>query len=123
MTEKTQKCCVQDTATLLETMRAINEGAVGVALVQDASQRLLGVLTDGDIRRALLQGATLQATALPFVNRRFTSVGTEECRAHVLDLMQSFHESSAQGHHVDVSTTVAQPAPLPVGLAKGKLDN
>lgn len=41
---------------------------------------------------------------------------------HVVDLMQSFHEASAQGKHVDVGSTVKQPDALPVGLAQGTLD-
>lgn len=42
---------------------------------------------------------------------------------HVLDLMQSFHEASTQGTHVTVTSTVTQPAALPIGLAKGTLDS
>lgn len=46
-----------------------------------------------------------------------------ELAFHVLDLMQSFHEASSQDKHVLVGSTVIQPAALPVGLAKGTLDN
>jgi predicted dehydrogenase len=41
---------------------------------------------------------------------------------HVLDLMQSFHEASAQDKHIAVTSTVKQPDALPVGLAQGTLD-
>jgi predicted dehydrogenase len=42
---------------------------------------------------------------------------------HVLDLMQSFHDASSQGKHINIASTVEQPAALPVGLAKGTLDS
>ena len=91
--EKIKKCCIRETASLFEAMRTINEGAVGIALVHDDRHHLIGVLADGDIRRALLQGATLQSSALSFVNRHFSAVGPEEGRVHVLDLMQARHIS------------------------------
>jgi dTDP-glucose pyrophosphorylase len=91
MNERIRKCCVQHTATLLQAIRAINDGSVGVALMHDEKQHLIGILTDGDIRRALLGGATTSSKALPFVNCRFTSVGPADGRAYVLDLMQARH--------------------------------
>jgi predicted dehydrogenase len=41
---------------------------------------------------------------------------------HVLDVMCSFEEASKAGKHVDIQSTVAQPAPLPLGLITGELD-
>ena len=45
-----------------------------------------------------------------------------ELAYHVLDLMHAFHDSSASGEHVKITSTVAQPAPLPLGLMAGLLD-
>jgi predicted dehydrogenase len=41
---------------------------------------------------------------------------------HVLDLMHAFHDASDQGRHILLESTVERPAPLPVGLAEGELD-
>ncbi len=41
---------------------------------------------------------------------------------HVLDLMHAFHDSSAQGRHLDLESTCQRPAPLPLGLLPGLLD-
>jgi hypothetical protein len=41
---------------------------------------------------------------------------------HVLDVMQSFEESSASGRHVEMSTSCERPAALPMGLPPGFLD-
>ncbi|HXG24635.1 MAG TPA: Gfo/Idh/MocA family oxidoreductase [Chthonomonadales bacterium] len=41
---------------------------------------------------------------------------------HVLDLMEGFHDASQMGRHYDVTSTCAQPAPLPMGLPKDAVD-
>lgn len=46
-----------------------------------------------------------------------------ELAYHVLDLMHAFHDSSSSNQHVELTSTVAQPAPLPLGLMQGQLDN
>jgi len=89
MNPKIKRCCVRDTASLLEAMRAIDVAALGLALVVEKDEKLQGIITDGDIRRALLKGATVESSVGPFVNRNFTAVGPEEDRTYVLDLMQS----------------------------------
>lgn len=40
---------------------------------------------------------------------------------HVLDIMQAFHEASEQGTHVELTSTCARPAALPVGLTPGQI--
>ena len=41
---------------------------------------------------------------------------------HVLDIMQSFDESSESGQHIAIESHVERPAPLPLGLLPGLLD-
>jgi predicted dehydrogenase len=45
-----------------------------------------------------------------------------ELAYHVLDLMQSFHDASASNKHIEVGSTCAKPAALPIGLGTGLLD-
>ena len=45
-----------------------------------------------------------------------------ELAFHVLDIMCALEESAAQGRRLTLKSTVAQPAPLPMGLADGELD-
>lgn len=45
-----------------------------------------------------------------------------ELAYHVLDLMQSFLDSSNQGKHIKLESTFKRPAPLPLGLRDGILD-
>ena len=41
---------------------------------------------------------------------------------HVLDIMHAFHDASDAGRHVELASTVARPAALPLGLTEGTLD-
>ncbi|MDB4379556.1 sugar phosphate nucleotidyltransferase [bacterium] len=73
---------------VLEAMRIIDQGAAQIALVVDERQRLLGTLTDGDIRRGLLHGETLEAPAERLMNRKFRSVSSTDDQAVVLEMMR-----------------------------------
>ena len=46
-------------ATIQQTMRCIDRGACGIAIIVDAQRRLAATITDGDIRRGVLAGAVL----------------------------------------------------------------
>ena len=41
---------------------------------------------------------------------------------HVLDVMHAFHDASDQGKHIMLESTCDRPAPLPMGLRHGLLD-
>jgi len=45
-----------------------------------------------------------------------------ELAYHVLDLMQAFHDSSDTGKHIKLKSRVDRPAPLPLNLREGQLD-
>src|SRR5579885_3418091 len=52
---------VHSGATIREALAAIERGAMQMALVVDERGRLCGMLTDGDVRRGILRGLTLDA--------------------------------------------------------------
>jgi dTDP-glucose pyrophosphorylase len=82
-------CLVPATGTLRDGLAALDRGAGRIALAVDSDGRLTGVVTDGDVRRALLTGATLDAPLAPIVTRNPIAVGPNEDRASVLDLMRA----------------------------------
>lgn len=45
-----------------------------------------------------------------------------ELASHILDIMHAFDEASIAARHVILSSNVERPAPLPLGLAEGTLD-
>jgi dTDP-glucose pyrophosphorylase len=80
---------VSPNATLHDVMKCIDRGAKGIALVVKNENRLVGTVTDGDIRRALLSGAKLDSGIEPYMRRHVTTAGPDEGRAEILDLMQA----------------------------------
>lgn len=41
---------------------------------------------------------------------------------HILEIMDAFGRSSAEGRHIELASRPRRPAPLPLGLAHGELD-
>jgi dTDP-glucose pyrophosphorylase len=70
-------------------MLVLERGARRIALAVDPAGRLVGVATDGDLRRTLLSGATLDGPLALSLSRRFVTVGPREGRTEVLELMSA----------------------------------
>lgn len=64
-------CLISSDATLRDAINAIDRGGVRIALMVDGEGRLVGTLTDGDIRRCLLRGMNLTSPASRAVQRNF----------------------------------------------------
>ncbi len=66
----------------------IDRGKVRLALHFGQELRLLGLLTEGDVRRAILSGAALEDPVETFLRKDFVWVKPADSRHQVLDLMQ-----------------------------------
>jgi nucleotide sugar dehydrogenase len=69
------RLCVPPTATLPTVLEIQNQAAkhgmpAGIALVVDAAGKLLGTITDGDVRRAILRNKTIDVAAADAMNAR-----------------------------------------------------
>jgi dTDP-glucose pyrophosphorylase/CBS domain-containing protein len=89
MSERLRKSLVPADATLVECMRSLEDSMSQIVLVVDEGDHLIGVLTDGDIRRALLAGHALDAPASAYAVRDCFTVDVSAGRADVLELMQA----------------------------------
>jgi len=89
-----RKILVSIDETIFKAVKAIQQGHEGIALVIDSDTRLLATITDGDIRRAILDGigfdetiATLVASWPESIKRPITAPqGT--LKTELLDLMR-----------------------------------
>lgn len=84
------KILVRKSATIIEAMKAIENGTARIALITDAEEKLKGVLTDGDLRRAILNGASLDDPIGPFISGLPRWVDESTSRTEALDLMKCF---------------------------------
>jgi len=103
-----KKFVVGHRVSIRGAMEAINENWRELALVEDAEGRVVGVITDGDIRRGLLRGLTMDSPVAEVMTRDFKAVGPDVDRAAVLDIMKSLsirhvpvlnHEGELLGIH------------------------
>ena len=81
--------CISPDASLIECMRIIEIAGTGIALAVDSEFRLIGTVSDGDIRGALIKGCPLDTPVSPHVNRNCFYVLPNVPRAEVLDIMQA----------------------------------
>jgi dTDP-glucose pyrophosphorylase len=112
---------VSSNASLIDAMRIIDSGAAQIALVVDDQQRLLGTITDGDIRRGMLRGLPLDAPAEEVMNRRFRFVRTGENQATVLEMMR--REALRQVPVLDAQARVVELLLLQELLEPSQLPN
>jgi dTDP-glucose pyrophosphorylase len=61
----------------------------GIALAVDSEFRLIGTISDGDVRKALVKGCPLDSPIDPHINRSCYYVLPTVPRAEVLDIMQA----------------------------------
>ncbi|KAA6183975.1 NTP transferase domain-containing protein [Thiohalocapsa marina] len=82
---------------LREAIAVIDREAVQIALVTDEQHRLLGTITDGDIRRALLRGEDLDTPVERIMFRNFRSLPATATDMEALTLMRkaSLHQIPA----------------------------
>lgn len=65
-----RKALLNKDATLREAVETINDSGSEIALIVDSSDVLIGTITDGDIRRGLLQGLNIDCLATAVMNTR-----------------------------------------------------
>lgn len=79
---------VSPTIPIIETMRLIDKTAMQIALVTDKNSMLLGTVTDGDIRRAILKGRDLNDPVEKIMNKRPTTFRANESKQDMLVAMR-----------------------------------
>ncbi len=69
MTTEPQKPFISQKTTIIDTLKVIDDTAMEIALVIDDDAKLLGTVTDGDIRRGIIRGADLHSPIEALMNR------------------------------------------------------
>lgn len=84
-----EKSLIPLTATMDEVILNLNETCLQIALIVSSEGSLIGVITDGDIRRGLLRGLGINSSIEEFVYRDPVVVPPEMGHDMVLQLMQA----------------------------------
>jgi len=77
MKEDIKKILVSPASSIKETLEIIDKGVKQIALVVDKNNKLLGTVTDGDIRRAILDGKDLESSVDTVMNKNYTALSID----------------------------------------------
>ncbi|MPL68886.1 Glucose-1-phosphate adenylyltransferase [bioreactor metagenome] len=83
-----ERCKVSAESTIRDTMKRIDESALQIALVVDEENKLLGVVTDGDIRRAILHNDSLDRSVVDIMSTNPITVHSNRSRGAILAKLQ-----------------------------------
>lgn len=75
---------VDKSATISESLLQIENNTKGFVLVLDGDKKVVGIATDGDIRRKLLEGTKLEDSILVCCNKDFTKANVDTPRELLL---------------------------------------
>jgi len=81
-----EKIKLSPKATIKDALRIIDSGAIKLALVVDENDKLLGTITDGDIRRAILKGKDLNDSIEDVYFKNPLTVSIDESKENIINL-------------------------------------
>ncbi|MFC1822857.1 nucleotidyltransferase family protein [Thermodesulfobacteriota bacterium] len=73
---------------ILKVIEVINNSSLQVALVVNEEKELLGMITDGDVRRAILRNIPLTESSEMIMCKNFTVAHTRDSRESIISLMK-----------------------------------
>jgi len=83
-----KKTILKQSATMQEAIQTLNSESLRIVLVADDDQKLVGTITDGDIRRAILRHLTMNTALSEFMFTQFIVAGANDNRDKILLNMQ-----------------------------------
>lgn len=78
---------VSPDTTIFKAVETINNSSLQVALVVDDENRLVGMLTDGDVRRAILRNISLDNPVERIMSKEVTIATVRDSQESILSLM------------------------------------
>ena len=80
---------IQEDASILKALIAINDNTKGFLIVLDSENKAIGVLADGDIRRAFISGATTEDPISAYMVRKFTSLDNRNDISDTIEIFKN----------------------------------
>lgn len=108
-----KQMCLLDEQPVRQAIQRLETSRIQIAFVLDAADRLVGVVTNGDIRRFLLEGGQIADSVRLCMNRSFRSVPEDSSREDLLKLLDlglnAIPRLDAAGRLIDVVTPSSLP--------------
>jgi D-glycero-alpha-D-manno-heptose-7-phosphate kinase len=78
---------ISATANIEDAFHRLNANGIGILFAEDTESRIVGCVTDGDIRRRLLRDGDLGVPLSSFMNTNFVWASKGTSREHILKLL------------------------------------
>ena len=78
---------IAESDTIEQAFQRLNANKLGILFARDAAGRVIGAVTDGDIRRRLLTGISIQGEVASCINRNFVWARAGAPREQILKLL------------------------------------
>jgi dTDP-glucose pyrophosphorylase len=85
-----EEYCINENSTIKEAMKNIDKNLTGACLVINENNQLLGVVSDGDIRRAILNNHTINDRIDGIYSRNYKYMSKIESKKKVIEYMLKY---------------------------------
>ena len=90
MCERYKQVLVRPNMILKDALKKMNVASMQLLIVVDDEDKLLGIVTDGDVRRAIIKGIDLQEPISSIMTLNPTTIYKLEDKTKALELMKKF---------------------------------
>ena len=110
-----------DGGKIKDVIKSLNTSSSQVVVIKDIKNKFIGIITDGDLRRSLIEGNTLEDSFSSLINKNPVTVTDHMDNHDVLDLMikHDIHQIPI----VDNTQTITGLHVIDELISKSKLDN
>lgn len=77
---------ISETSSIKEALKVIDSGAMQIALVINSDEKLIGTLSDGDIRRGLLNNLTLENSIKSIIFKSPTVCKIDDSKEKIIEI-------------------------------------
>lgn len=88
MIDRWKKTLIRPNQSIIDSLEILDKGAEHIAVIVDDDMTLQGIVTDGDVRRAILRGITLDRPVSEIMNASPLTADARSTRAEVVRLMK-----------------------------------
>jgi len=89
MSHQWENTLINPESTIREALQVIDIEALRGAIIVDQNNRLLGVVSDGDIRRGILSGISLESSVASVMNKNPIITTKSASKQQIIELMES----------------------------------
>jgi D-glycero-alpha-D-manno-heptose-7-phosphate kinase len=82
-----KKFIVNENLPLKSALLQMEENSFGMVMAENDKRKIVGLLTDGDIRRSLINGYTLDSNISKCANKEFVSASVNTSREHLIKML------------------------------------